>query len=61
MTIGTRFNPQELCSRKLWELINNNRRDDDDRRLLEAAIAELEERRSYLAELQDFGKSHAHN
>jgi hypothetical protein len=61
MTIGITFNPQELCSRKLLELVNNNCRKDSDKELLEAAIAELEERRSYLAELQDIGKTGEHN
>ncbi|MEH6590154.1 MAG: hypothetical protein V7746_07865 [Halioglobus sp.] len=60
MTTGTTFNPQELCSRKLWELINNNHANNEAKQLLEAAIAELEERRSYLAELQNIGDTGAH-
>lgn len=50
------FNPQELCSRKLMEMVNNHNADGADKAELEAAIAELEERRSYLSQLQDLGK-----
>ncbi|MEH6580496.1 MAG: hypothetical protein V7754_01075 [Halioglobus sp.] len=51
------FNPQEFCSRKLWDIVNTGDTESENRAQLEAAIAELEERRSYLAELQLMGKS----
>ena len=58
MTSNTRtFNPQELCSRKLWDMVNSA--NNDGKAQLEAAIAELEERRSYLTELQHIGKTNA--
>lgn len=50
------FNPQELCSRKLWDMVNIDDADSANKAQLEAAIAELEERRSYLTELQHLGK-----
>ena len=45
----------ELCSRKLWEMVSANA--DTTQEELQAAIAELEQRRHYLAELQQLGKS----
>jgi hypothetical protein len=58
MTSGTdTFNPQEFCSRKLWDMVSAENADTSDTELLDAAVAELEERRSYLAELQLLGKS----
>ena len=55
-TDPTTFNPQELCSRKLWDMVNIEREHCENKAQLEAAIAELEERRSYLKELHDLGK-----
>ena len=49
------FNPQELCSRKLWDMVNTGSDDCESKAHLEAAIAELEERRSYLTELHHIG------
>ena len=49
------FNPQELCSRKLWDIVSNHSGCLDNESSLKAAVAELEERRSYLQELQDLG------
>ena len=49
------FNPQELCSRKLWDMVNTGSVDCENKAQLEAAIAELEERRSYLTELNHIG------
>ncbi len=49
----------EYCSRKLWDMVNATREralDDGD---LRAAIAELEQRRHYLEQLQAFGLSGA--
>jgi hypothetical protein len=45
------FNPQELCSRKLWDIVNTRSEHSESKAHLEAAIAELEERRGYLSEL----------
>jgi hypothetical protein len=50
------FNPQELCSRKLWDMVSIESNNCDNKAQLEAAIAELEVRRSYLKELHDIGK-----
>ena len=50
------FNPQELCSRKLWDMVNIDNAASANKAQLDAAIAELEERRSYLTELQHLGK-----
>lgn len=55
MDTGT-FNPQELCSRKLWQMVNqpgDTRASDSD---LQQAIEELASRRHYLAELREIGK-----
>jgi hypothetical protein len=50
------FNPQELCSRKLWQIVNapNTARINDDE--LSQAVAELAKRRRYLEELSEMGK-----
>jgi hypothetical protein len=56
MTSGTNiFNPQELCSRKLWDMVNTGSVQSENKAQLDAAIAELEERRSYLTEMQHIG------
>ena len=49
------FNAQELCSRKLWQIINGQSSDNADSNL-RAAVEELAARRHYLAELSDLGK-----
>jgi hypothetical protein len=58
MTIETLgFNASELCSRKLWQLVNTTASSDDySDSELQAAIAELATRRHYLAELAQIGK-----
>lgn len=64
MTIQTtEFNASELCSRKLWQLVNTDTRSDDEDFLLQQAIQELMNRRHYLAELSRMGKleSTSHN
>ena len=56
-TTNNRFNPQQLCSRTLWDLVNatsNNLRMNEAE--LHEAISELAERRHYLAELEQLGK-----
>ena len=50
-----RFNASELCSRKLWELVNAEAASGMSRGQLEEAVAELATRRRYLAELQRIG------
>ena len=52
----TNINPSELCSRKLWQLVNNRENDAIDGADLERVISELAERRRYLAELTQMGK-----
>lgn len=51
-----KFNAEELCSRKLWQLLNaetdNNINDGE----LTEVIAELAKRRHYLEQLQATGK-----
>ncbi len=56
MTIN-RFNAQELCSRKLWELVKSSpeRQQEINEAELNEAIVELAERRHYLAELTEIG------
>ena len=54
-----KFNAQELCSRKLWEIVNNapGTEQDTNESELREAISELAERRHYLAELTEIGKA----
>jgi len=54
----TEFNARELCSRKLWQLVNE---DDVSARQLQQAVDELAARRHYLAELARLGKLRAGN
>lgn len=49
----TEFNARELCSRKLWQLVNG---DDVCARQLQQAVDELAARRHYLEELAQMGK-----
>lgn len=55
-TNNNHFNPGELCSRKLWQLVANERDQSIGRQALQKAIDELAERRHYLAELERIGK-----
>jgi hypothetical protein len=50
------FRAEELCSRKLWELVNTAPDANLSESALQAAIRELSERRHYLAQLQELGK-----
>jgi hypothetical protein len=53
----TRFDPKELCSRKLWQLVNTSEeRAKVSEQELKQAIAELATRRHYLDKLQQAGK-----
>ena len=50
-----KFNPSELCSRKLWELVSAETDEQVSERELKEAIAELATRRHYLEKLQELG------
>jgi len=52
----TTFNPQELCSRKLWQLVNTPAQQQTNEAEIREAVAELAARRHYLAQLQEIGK-----
>jgi hypothetical protein len=52
----TRFDASELCSRKLWQLVNTRETGQVNDIELQAAINELATRRRYLAELREIGK-----
>ena len=57
MTLQTSsFDASELCSRKLWQLVNDEAEARMSRDQLQAAIEELASRRHYLAELSRMGK-----
>lgn len=49
------FNPRELCSRKLWQIVRAETREQVNERELKEAIAELAKRRHYLEQLQQIG------
>jgi len=51
-----RFKASELCSRKLWQLVNTEDSGRVTERELREAVAELASRRHYLAELEHMGK-----
>ena len=53
MTTNQNFKAQELCSRKLWQLVSEFDQESIGKADLKAAIAELESRRHFLAELAD--------
>ena len=55
----TTFDPSELCSRKLWELVSGRDRRGNEQEL-QQAVRELAARRSYLQELQNLGKLEQH-
>lgn len=56
-----RFNAQELCSRKLWQLLNTEKDEDVNDTELSEVIAELARRRYYLEKLQEIGKLSEHS
>ena len=51
-----RFNAQELCSRKLWQMVNTSSNENVSENELKEAIAELATRRHYLEQLEEIGK-----
>ena len=57
------FKPSELCSRKLWQLVNEGQAQEIANADLQQAVQELTVRRHYLAELARIGKlgSSIHN
>ena len=56
MNTHNNFNPQVLCSRKLWQMVNERTSMDVSEAELHDAIAELAARRHYLSELKELGK-----
>jgi hypothetical protein len=50
------FKAKELCSRKLWQLVNGGNEGDVSESQLAQAVEELAKRRHYLAELSRAGK-----
>ena len=53
---STNFNASELCSRKLWQLVNTPTQKEVSETEIREAIAELAARRHYMAQLQEIGK-----
>ena len=49
------FNAEEFCSSKLWQMVSSEPTTASHEEL-EAAIAELAQRRHYLSELEQLGK-----
>ncbi len=56
-----KFNPRELCSRKLWQLVSTETDEEVSERELKEAIAELANRRHYLEQLQQIGALEEHH
>lgn len=59
----TQFDASQLCSRKLWQLVNEGQAQKIANAELQQAVKELTVRRHYLAELARIGKlgSSIHN
>lgn len=55
-----KFNAEELCSRKLWQLLNTETEKNINDTDLSDVIAELAKRRGYLEKLQETGKLSQH-
>ena len=51
-----KFKAEELCSRKLWQLLNTETDKNINDNDLTEVIAELAKRRHYLEKLQEIGK-----
>jgi hypothetical protein len=51
-----KFNAEELCSRKLWQLVDRELNPGINDNELSEAIAELAKRRNCLEQLQEIGK-----
>ena len=52
---AVKFDPTQLCSRKLWQLVNTETDEKVSARELREAIEELASRRHYLEKLQQVG------
>ncbi len=52
------FNAGDYCSRKLWDMVNAESDTTLDDMELRAAVAELQQRRHFLEQLQASGLSH---
>tara|TARA_R110000823_G_scaffold210224_5_gene340491 strand:- start:29930 stop:30118 length:189 start_codon:yes stop_codon:yes gene_type:complete len=52
----TKIEASQLCSRKLWELVEAPSEANITERELSEVIAELSRRRHYLEDLQELGK-----
>ncbi len=50
------IDPRELCSRKLWQLVNTPEGEDISEQELRDAIVELSRRRRHLLRLEQSGK-----
>lgn len=50
-----KFDPRELCSRKLWQLVSTESEEQVGEKELRQAVAELAARRHYLEQLQQMG------
>ena len=50
-----KFDPRELCSRKLWQLVSTESEEPVGEKELRQAVAELAARRHYLEQLQQIG------
>jgi hypothetical protein len=60
MNTNTTFNPEALCSRKVWRIVAGHEHLPNlDEQGLRSAIEELAERRTYLIELERLGKLNA--
>jgi hypothetical protein len=57
----TKFNAQELCSRKLWQLVDPQANHDINKLELSEAITELARRRRDLEKLRDIIKLDEHD
>lgn len=51
-----KFDARELCSRKLWQMVNNDSLQEINSNELSEAVEELAKRRHYLEKLQEIGK-----
>lgn len=55
MNTANNFNATEFCSSKLWELVSGDINQPSKQSELDAAVAELAQRRHYLNELEQLG------
>ncbi len=60
MQANETFNPNEYCSRKLWDLVNHRDQEQLDSAALRAAVAELKQRSHYLDQLDQISTLQQH-